>query len=64
MMTVALEGERPQLFALDLSDHLMSDPFDPPKRLTVEPTHWMEIPKLPGELELERAEAAYRARRT
>ena len=60
-MTVALEGERPPLFALNLSDHLMSDPFDPPKRLTVEPTHWMEIHKLPGELELERAEAAYRA---
>jgi hypothetical protein len=64
LMTVALEGERPPLFALDLSDHLMSDPFDSPKRWTVEPTHWMEIPKLPGELELERAEAAYRARRT
>ncbi len=64
LMTVALEGERPPLFALDLSDHLMSDPFDSPKRLTVEPTHWMEIPKLPGEVELERAEAAYRARRT
>lgn len=64
LMTVALEGERPPLFALDLSDHLMSDPFDPPKRLTVEPTHWMEIPKLPGELELERAEAGHRAQRT
>ena len=61
LITVALDGERPPLFALDLSDHLLSDPFDPPKRLTVEPTHWMDIPKLPGELELERAEAEYRA---
>lgn len=58
LLTVALDGERPPLFDLDLADHVLSDPFEPPQRLTVQPTHWMEIPKLPGELELELAEAA------
>lgn len=60
LLTVALNGERPPLFDLDLADHVLSDPFAPPKRLTFEPTHWMEIPKLPGELQLERAEATFR----
>lgn len=60
LLTVALDGERPPLFDLDLANHVLSDPFAPPKRLTFEPTHWMEIPKLPGERELELAEAAFR----
>lgn len=62
LLSVALEGERPPLFDLDLADHGLSDPFSPPKKLTGEPTHWMEIPKLPGEAELERAEARSRSR--
>lgn len=62
LLTVALEGERPPLFDLDLADHMLSDPFDPPKHAGVQPTHWMEIPKLPGELELELAEATLRRR--
>jgi hypothetical protein len=60
LLTVALNGERPPLFDLDLADHVLSDPFAPPKRLPWEPTHWMAIPKLPGELQLERAEATFR----
>ncbi len=60
LLTVALKGERLPLFDLDLADHVLSDPFAPPSRMTFEPTHWMEIPKLPGELELEQAEATFR----
>lgn len=57
LLIVALDGQRPPLVDLDLADHGLSDPFAPPSRLPAEPTHWMEIPKLPGEEELERAEA-------
>jgi len=60
LLAVALDGECPPLFALDLSNHALSDPFAPPTRVKLEPTHWMEIPKLPGELDLERLEAAQR----
>lgn len=62
LLTAALDGERPPLFDLDLSDHALSDPFAPPKPIG-EPTHWMAIPKLPGEAELEQAEAARRSPR-
>lgn len=58
LMWVALHEKDVPLFDLDLSDHALSDPFSPPKRIIVEPTHWMAIPKLPGEEELEKAEAA------
>lgn len=57
LLVVALDGERPPLFDLDLADHALVDPFTPPQPLQGEPTHWMAIPKLPGEEELERAEA-------
>nr|WP_137116137.1 hypothetical protein [Azospirillum argentinense] len=56
LLMVALDGERPSLFDLDLADHALIDPFTPPKPLLGEPTHWMAIPKLPGEEQLERAE--------
>ena len=39
---------------LELRDHALSDPFLPREPQRLEPTHWMEIPKLPGEAELER----------
>jgi hypothetical protein len=51
------------LFTLDLADHALSDPFAPVEETEINPTHWMEIPKLPGELELERLEAKHRAGR-
>lgn len=57
LLIVALNGERPPLFDLDLADHGLIDPFAPPRPLHGQPTHWMAIPKLPGEEELERAEA-------
>lgn len=46
------------MFNLDLADHSISDPFRPPKSPGGEPMYWMSIPKLPGEAELEKAEAA------
>jgi hypothetical protein len=48
------------LLSLDLSDHALSDPFVPVEERVINPTHWMEIPKLPGEAELERLEATHR----
>ena len=48
------------LLALDLTDHALSDPFAPRKATEINPTYWMEIPKLPGEAELERLEAKHR----
>ncbi|WP_152536401.1 hypothetical protein [Sphingobium sp. C100] len=63
LLTVALGGKRPALFDLDLTNHSLSDPFAPAKSLAGEPEFWMEIPKLPGELELERAEAKLRTTR-
>lgn len=64
LLSVALSGERPPLFDLDLADHSLSDPFAPPRPLKGEPEFWMEIPKLPGEADLERAEAKLRDRRS
>jgi len=49
------------IFGLDLSDHALSDPFAPRHGGKLEPEFWMEIPKLPGEEELERAEAVARS---
>lgn len=46
------------LMKLDLRDHLISDPFLPQESRRVEPSYWMEIPKLPGEEELEKLESS------
>lgn len=57
-------GGRPVPLAnLDYGKFALADPFAPPPRgpRIINPTHWMEIPKLPGEAELERLEAAFRA---
>lgn len=54
----AVVGERGiPLSGLDLKDHALSDPFKPRERGPLDPKYWMEIPKLPGEAELEREEA-------
>lgn len=45
---------------IDLADHTVSDPFAPRLNEKIKPSYWMEIPKLPGEEELERLEAAAR----
>jgi hypothetical protein len=42
---------------LDLKDHTLSDPFLPREPQQIEPTHWAEIPILPGEIEIQRLEA-------
>ena len=48
---------------LNLRDHTLTDPFVPQERTQQgEPKYWMAIPKLPGEEELERAEALSRQR--
>lgn len=56
----ALPDREIPLLDIDLSDHSISDPFKPHKPSKIEPKYWMEIPKLPGEIELERAEAGFR----
>lgn len=57
LLTILLDGKRPPLLELDLNDHALVDPFAPPRQIPGKPTHWMAIPKLPGEEDLERAEA-------
>jgi hypothetical protein len=39
---------------------MVSDPLLPREPVAIEPTHWLPIPKLPGEEDLERLEAAER----
>jgi hypothetical protein len=57
MLRIALVGREIPLFKMNIDDHSLSDPFK-----SVEPSaikdakYWMEIKKLPGELELEREE--------
>jgi len=51
------------LLSLDIADHGLSDPFAPSEPEKLNPTHWMEIPKLPGEAELERLEAQHHVSR-
>ncbi|MCL4677199.1 MAG: hypothetical protein KJ017_01240 [Alphaproteobacteria bacterium] len=45
---------------MNLSDHTLSDPFEPRKMEMLEPKYWMPIPKLPNEEELEKLEASLR----
>jgi hypothetical protein len=49
------------LSGLDLTDHSLSDPFKPRESRALDPQYWMEIPKLPGEADLEREEARARS---
>lgn len=51
------------LSSLRLAEYSLPDPFSPPplEPKVLKPTHWMEIPKLPGEAELERLEASSRS---
>ena len=57
-MSVVLADDTLPLLGLDLSNHAISDPFVPPQYDgPIEPEFWMPIPKLPGEEELEKAEA-------
>lgn len=60
LLRLALPGTALPLFNLNLSDHVLSDPFKPAERGPLNPQYWMEIPKLPGEQELEIEEAKSR----
>jgi hypothetical protein len=61
LLEIACGDQVIPLKALDLADHTLSDPFIPREPVTLEPTHWLAIPKLPGEEELERLEAVERS---
>lgn len=58
LMSVTLAERELPLFELDLAMHELSDPFRPGPDGIFNPQYWMEIPKLPGEAELEKEEAA------
>lgn len=64
LIGLVLADDTLPLLSLDLANHALSDPFAP---LThgrrIETEFWMAIPKLPGEEELERAEAKFLANR-
>ncbi|MDX2112396.1 MAG: hypothetical protein SFW63_01490 [Alphaproteobacteria bacterium] len=57
LLSIAAPSQSIPLAKLNLSDHSLSDPFAPKKSEKIEPSHWMGIPKLPGEAELEKLEA-------
>jgi hypothetical protein len=56
LRTAAKDDDIP-LFRLNLSDHTLSDPFQPRDEGPLNPQYWIPIPKLPGEEEFEREEA-------
>ncbi len=58
LLQLATASSAVPLALLDLADHTISDPFLPREPIELQPTHWMAIPKLPGEAELEKLEAA------
>lgn len=58
ILELATGGTAIPLQKLDLENHTLSDPFAPRDVEAIDPTYWIEIPKLPGELELERLEAS------
>jgi hypothetical protein len=62
LLEIAADGIAIPLRQLDLQDHALSDPFKPRDPIALNPTHWMAIPKLPGEAELEKLEAASRTK--
>jgi hypothetical protein len=64
LIGVVLADDTLPLLRLDLANHALSDPFAPPEHgERIEPEYWMAIPKLPGEEELEKAEAKFFASR-
>jgi hypothetical protein len=64
LISIVLADDTLPLLRLNLANHALSDPFAPPKHGgRIEPEFWMPIPKLPGEEELEKAEAKFFATR-
>lgn len=62
LMQVSVPDLEIPFLTLDLDDHGISDPFQPKERGPIDPRYWMEIKKLPGEVELEKLEAQARKR--
>lgn len=54
LMRTVLDGQEVPLFAMDLGDHALSDPFAPTPPIVGQPQFWRAIPKLPGEEEIEK----------
>lgn len=64
LIIVVLADDTLPLLRLDIANHALSDPFAPPTQEgRIKPEFWMAIPKLPGEEELEKAEAKFFASR-
>jgi hypothetical protein len=57
LLTIAAPARPIMMLTLDLDEETLPDPFTPKPTRRLEPQYWMEIFKLPGELELERLEA-------
>lgn len=60
LLSIALPENKIPFNDMDVDNHFMSDPFAPRKPEKLNPQYFMEIFKLPGELELEQAEANLR----
>jgi hypothetical protein len=58
LLQVAVGSLPIPLLSLNLANHALSDPFAPREPSEIHPSHWIEILKLPGELE--RLEAKFR----
>ena len=56
LIAATQENELP-LFSLNIDDHQISDPFQPPRTEKLNVAYWMDFPKLPGEDEISREEA-------
>ncbi len=63
LLQLAAKGLPVPITSLRVNEYSLPDPFSPPpiKPRRLKPIHWMEIPKLPGEAELEQLEAAARS---
>jgi len=59
LVAVAPEFEIP-FMKINLDDYSLTNPFEPIDRGPISPKYWMEIKKLPGETELEKAETEAR----
>lgn len=60
LLELCLDGEQLPFSSIDLENLSISDPFSPIDSGPLEPEFWMEIPKLPGEQELELEEVNLR----
>ena len=57
LLQISLPNQVIPFISMKIDDHFLSDPFEPQKSKRLRPKYWMEIPKVPGEEEIERMEA-------